>query len=333
MPVYEVGVVGPICFIASAFVDGPSLAEWLCRAIGTSLREQGGGTSRPVGRRDAIRALARCGASGPQAEQCVAGRSRQRDGSAVLPARVTKITDFGLAKLLDLSGDDTRSGAVVGTPAYMSPEQATADHAKIGPSADIYSLGAILYELLTRRPPFRGNSDTATLNKLTTEEPAAPRRQNLDVPRDLEAITLRCLEKQPQRRYATAGALAEDLRRFLAGEPTEARPLSPAGRLIRWAARNRRVAALLATVMGLLVGISMISTVAAIRINRERDATSRVAEMERESRRKADLALVAEQESLKRARAPNEPARKPAPRPKPRRARLRQSPTFWSICF
>lgn len=134
-----------------------------------------------------------------------------------------KIADFGLSKQLDPgqrrgAGDLTASGAVLGTPSYMAPEQAGAAR-HVGPPADVYALGAILYDLLTGRPPFRGATPTETLLQLLTEDPLPPREISLSIPRDLETICLRCLEKDPARRYPTAAELAQDLRRFLDGEP------------------------------------------------------------------------------------------------------------------
>ncbi len=157
---------------------------------------------------------------------------------------VPKITDFGLAKRLDGSAGQTASGAILGTPSYMPPEQAYGEGKRVGPAADVYALGAILYELLTGRPPFVGVEAIDTLLQVTTQDPVAPSRLNGKVPRDLETICLKCLEKEPGKRYASAAALAEDLRRFRAGEPITARPVGRLGRLVRWARRRPAVAAL-----------------------------------------------------------------------------------------
>jgi hypothetical protein len=150
-----------------------------------------------------------------------------------------KITDFGLAKRLDGSGR-TRSGELLGTPSYMAPEQARGQGKAVGPAADVYALGAILYECLTGRPPFRAATWPETLQQVSAEEPVPPRRLNAAVPRDLETVCLKCLEKEPGRRYAGARDLAEDLRRFGAGEPVKARPVGWPGRTWRWARRQRR---------------------------------------------------------------------------------------------
>ncbi len=160
-----------------------------------------------------------------------------------------KITDFGLAKWLreDRTGSDwhTRTGAVLGTASYMAPEQAEGHGRKIGPQVDVYALGAILYEALTGRPPFKGETPLDTLDQVRTREPIAPSRLRPSVPRDLETICLKCLAKEPGRRYASAAALADDLRRFLAGEPIHARPASRTERLVKWVKRKPAVAALL----------------------------------------------------------------------------------------
>lgn len=149
-----------------------------------------------------------------------------------------KISDFGLAKVLDGDNSDTRSDAILGTPSYMAPEQARGEIRRLGPAADIYALGAILYETLTGRPPFRGESRYQTLEWVRTREPEPPSRRRPHLSRDLEAICLKCLEKEPARRYASADALADDLQRWLDGLPTQARPLSWPRRLCRFTRRR-----------------------------------------------------------------------------------------------
>ena len=140
---------------------------------------------------------------------------------------IPKVADFGLARRFEGEPVLTLSGARIGTPSYMAPEQAIGKPGTIGPAADIYSLGALLYEMLTGRPPFRGETAAETGRQVIAEEPAPPSRLNAKVPRDLETICLKCLHKAPPRRYATAAALAEDLERFRQDRPIAARRAGP----------------------------------------------------------------------------------------------------------
>ncbi len=167
-----------------------------------------------------------------------------------------KIADFGLAKLLDTDSQITGSGLILGTPSYMAPEQASGEAKGTGPSADIYALGAILYAQLTGRPPFRAATIPETLRQVREEAPVPPCRLQPSLPRDVETITLKCLQKRPADRYVTAEALAEDLRRFRAREPILARPIPAWERGLKWARRRPwaagMAAALLACVLCLL---------------------------------------------------------------------------------
>ncbi len=155
-----------------------------------------------------------------------------------------KVTDFGLAKQLDSKMERTRPGAIVGTPSYMAPEQAVGNSGDVGPPADIYALGVILYECLTGHPPFKAAVAVETIRQVLTDEPLAPRQLQPGVPRDLETICLKCLQKDPRQRYASALELAEDLHHFLAGEPIRARRSGPVERLGRWCRRKPAWAAL-----------------------------------------------------------------------------------------
>jgi serine/threonine protein kinase len=157
-----------------------------------------------------------------------------------------KIADFGLAKKVDQTGQ-TATGAILGTPSYMAPEQAGGKSKEVGAAADIYALGAILYELLTGRPPFKAATPLDTMLQVLSEEPVPPSRLQRRLPRDLDTICLKCLQKQPSRRYSAACELADDLRRFLGGEPIRARPVGAVERVWKWAQRRPALAALLAT--------------------------------------------------------------------------------------
>jgi serine/threonine-protein kinase len=172
-----------------------------------------------------------------------------KPGNILLSADgAAKITDFGLARQGDEPGL-TLSGTRVGTPSYMAPEQAVGGPAAVGPAADIYSLGAIVYEMLTGRPPFRAETASETQRQLVTEEPVPPSRLNAKVPRDLETICLKCLQKEPSRRYASASDLAEDIRRYLRGEPIAARPAGLLERTAKWIRRRPAVASALAAIL------------------------------------------------------------------------------------
>jgi WD40 repeat protein len=168
-----------------------------------------------------------------------------------------KMTDFGLAKRLDEQSSKTQSGEVVGTPSYMAPEQAAGKGRLVGPATDVYSLGAILYELLTGRPPFKGAAPVDTLVQVVHEEPLRPGRLRPGLQPDLETVCLKCLEKDPARRYASAEALADDLRRFREGKPVLARPVGAAERAWKWARHRPLTASLLAAVvLSTLLGLA-----------------------------------------------------------------------------
>jgi serine/threonine protein kinase/Tfp pilus assembly protein PilF len=170
-----------------------------------------------------------------------------------------KIADFGLAKCLDGEKTLTQSGNILGTPSYMAPEQARGMTTLIGPSTDIYALGALLYELLTGQPPFRGETRLNTLLQLLTDEPRPPRHWQPGLPRDLETICLKCLAKLPRQRYPSAQALAEDLERFLAGEPIHARPTGAWEQAVKWMKRRPLAAS--------LVGISSVAVFALLLVS------------------------------------------------------------------
>jgi WD40 repeat protein len=175
-------------------------------------------------------------------------------------AGAPKIADFGLAKRLGDDSERTRTGVVLGTPSYMAPEQAQGRTADATPAVDVYALGAVLYECLTGRPPFRAATVTETMDQVLRQEPAPPTRLQPKTPRDLETICLKCLEKEPRRRYASAAALADDLRRFLDGQPIAARPTPSWERAWKWARRRPAVAALsAAVVLAVVLGFALVT--------------------------------------------------------------------------
>lgn len=242
--VFEVGQKGERSYLIMEFCPGGTLAE---RLDGTPL------PFRPVA--GLIEAVARAVGSAHAAG--VVHRDLKpanillcphpgADPSAPFdPDRwVPKVTDFGLARRLDVDVGQTQSGMILGTPRYMSPEQATGDNRIVGPAADVYALGVILYELLTGRPPFWGTNALETLDQIRSDDPVSPARLRSHLPRDLETISLKCLHKDPARRYASATELADDLNRFLGGHPIQARPVSRIEHLVKRARRNPAVTAL-----------------------------------------------------------------------------------------
>ncbi|MBM4068032.1 MAG: hypothetical protein FJ271_03685 [Planctomycetes bacterium] len=181
-----------------------------------------------------------------------------------------KITDFGLAKREQKSSGLTLSGAVMGTPSYMAPEQASGDAKRVGPPADIYALGAVLYECLTGRPPFHGPTPVDTVMQVTNNEPVPPAQLQPNTPRDLETICLKCLHQEPGKRYESAAALADDLERFRNDRPILARPSRAIEKCWRWCRRNPVVAVLSASVAVLLLVLAIGSLIAALMLDSER---------------------------------------------------------------
>jgi tetratricopeptide (TPR) repeat protein len=254
--IYEVGEVDGCPYLALELIEGGSLdrqvaegplpvglaaelVETLARAIHHA--HQRGIIHRDLKPANVLLQIADCRL------QIDKPGSEPSDKSAILDLQsaIPKVADFGLAKNLDEAVGQTKAGTTMGTPSYMAPEQARGKSTEVGPAADIYSLGAILYELLTSRPPFQGDTVLETLEQVRSQEPIRPGRLRPRVPRDLETICLKCLEKEAGRRYASAELLAGDLRRYLAGEPIRARPVGPCERGVKWVKRRPALAALL----------------------------------------------------------------------------------------
>ncbi len=244
--VFETDHAGPICWIAYEYCPGITLSEWM------------GNQRDPIDAQLAAELVANLADAIQHAhEQGVLHRDLKPANVLIASGASLKITDFGLAKLRDQVGDVTRTGAVIGTPAYMAPEQAQGKLGGADERADIYALGVILYELLVGRAPFRGETDVETLQLVQNTEPVRPRQLRPKLPRDLETICLKCLEKEPARRYSSSGALRDDLQRFLNGQPVVARPVGAVGRAGRWCRRQPVISALaMALVATIALGIT-----------------------------------------------------------------------------
>jgi WD40 repeat protein len=285
--VYEVGEHAGLPFFSMEFCPGGSLAQKLA------------GTPLPPRQAAAlVETLAR--AVQAAHDKGVVHRDL-KPANVLLDADGTpKVTDFGLAKRLDEPGL-TVTGAVLGTPSYMAPEQA-AGRKDVGPAADVYALGAIVYECLTGRPPFKAATPLDTVLQVLSDEPVPPRRLQPKVPRDLETVCLACLHKEPGKRYASAAQLADDLGRFLRGEPVRAQPVGPAGRLWRVCRRNPVVAGLATALALFLAAAAVAGTAAALHsaalAEKARQAQADAEGQAEESRRRLVRQYVATGERL-----------------------------------
>ncbi|MCA9216124.1 MAG: protein kinase [Planctomycetales bacterium] len=263
--VHEIGELGLVWYIVSSYCPGPTLAEWL--------------KSQPdrVDPRIAASIVARLANAVQHAHECGIlhrdlkpnnvlldldehafrrSSSFSAEGDRLALEFEPKLTDFGLAKAIGQETSITLTGSVLGTPAYMAPEQAEGRQDDVGPETDVYALGVILYELLTGRVPFKSQTDVRTLQSIVSEDPALLRKQRKDIPLDLEAICLKCLEKEMSSRYVSASDLADDLSRFVRGFPTHARRANVVQRLRKWTKRRPVIASLVA-VSGVFLMLTM----------------------------------------------------------------------------
>ena len=284
VPVYAVGCEQGVHYYAMQFIEGRGLdvvlKDWRAGGVGPRRDHDPTMSQLPPGAHasGSPEFVAQIGLQVAEAldyahQRGVVHRDVKPSNLLLDAAGIVWITDFGLVKNLGEDDNLTRSGDVVGTARYMSPEQTLARRGPIDRRSDVYSLGVTLYELLTLQPAFDGGDPAALLHQLAYDEPPAPRALDADIPRDLETIVTKALAKSPRDRYPTAGELAADLRRFLAGEPILARPLTLCERAWRWCHRNPVVASLTAAVaLSLLAGIGLSSYFAVQAAFREQDA-------------------------------------------------------------
>lgn len=275
--IYEVGQCEGLPFLSLEYVDGGNLAD--------KLR----GTPMPPSK--AAMLAERVSRAIDHAHQQGIVHRDLKPANILLTAEGTpKVTDFGLAK--QDRPELTATGTILGTPHYMAPEQAAGDNRAVGPAVDIYAIGAILYEMLTGRPPFRGATTLETLEQVRTQEPVSPSHLQVRTPRDLGTICLKCLRKEPGQRYASAGALADDLRRFLDYQPILARPVGVVERVWRWSRRNPGWAAMLGIVATLLLVIAAGASVGVVQLRQALAESDRHLDRARQAERDTEVELI-----------------------------------------
>src|SRR5215471_3740301 len=252
VPIYEVGETHGRHFFSMRFMEGGTLTARLCAPKSRLSNES------------AVQLLVKVCRAVHFAHQRGVLHRDLKPGNILLSAEGEPcVSDFGLAKFMEGASQTTATGAVLGSPSYMAPEQASGKPGQISTAVDVYSLGAILYEMLTGQPPFRADTPLATLRQVVEQEPKRPSTVNLRADPDLETICLKCLEKEPQRRYGSAEDLAEDLERWLRHEPIHARQSSPAQRFGKWVRRHPATASSLLlcsfAVLAFVVGQTIMS--------------------------------------------------------------------------
>jgi serine/threonine protein kinase/WD40 repeat protein len=285
VPIHEVGQHEGQHYFSMGFVEGESLAQRL--ALG------------PLPVREAAALMVKVAEAIEFAHQRgVIHRDLKPANILIDPSGNPRVTDFGLARKLKGDSGLTGSGQIVGTPSYMPPEQAGGNRGDVGPAADVYALGATLYALLTVRPPFQAASAMDTVLMVVGDEPVPPRRLNASIPRDLDVICVKCLEKSPARRYASASALADDLGRWLRHEPILARRASSAERLVRWARRRPAVAAL-----SFLIFAAIVASIGLVArdLRRNRDTIAAITKERNASRKSESEAISARNDARREA--------------------------------
>lgn len=299
--IFEVGEYDGAPYYAMEYIEGNTLKELV------------GG--KPLPWKEAVRYAARIAEAIDFAHRKgVIHRDLKPHNIMVDSSDNLRVTDFGLARDQNVESGLTVTGAALGTPNYMAPEQARADEASVGPWTDVYAIGAILYEMLTSIPPIRGGSMADILENLNSVEPLNPRLINATVPRDLGTVCLKCLQKRPEQRYRTCKELAEDLERVLQDEPVRAKPVGAWERGIRWARRNQALTAVLAGSGALLVVLTAVSMLIlnerrveaeAARVQAEQNARMAEAERQRaeEAKNQAENLRLQAEESRRQAEA------------------------------
>jgi phosphate/phosphite/phosphonate ABC transporter binding protein len=276
VPIYEIGEMRGQHFFSMQLVEGTSLDKHITRSgFSRNLASPNARSGQRAQQEESARILATVARAVDHAHRHGVLHRDLKPANILLDANgEPHLTDFGVAKVMGHDASNlTVSGAIMGTPSYMAPEQAAGDSKHITVAADIYSLGAVLYTMLTGSPPFRAHTPVETLKQVVEQEPKHPStiRDGLDF--DLATIAMKCLEKEPQRRYASACALAEDLECWLRREPIQARPVGSGERFWRWCRRNRKVAAFAAATVVLLVIVAVGSALAAYHFARLQNKT------------------------------------------------------------